>query len=202
MTGQQVRVTKTFATKKEADAWVRQQKQKFDTGAWSARSNRTFNEVADHWLTVREADPDTRANTVRADRESLTYARRAFGETPVQKITPLVLVSWSITMTRSDGEPLGHDTKRRAVGTLKLVMRHAVAMKWIGSDPAASLTPPRQKAKQVGTPVLDADADADGQDRDRDGEADPVAASGIWTPAQMDQFAGHIADHRLAGCGC
>ena len=196
-TGTEVRVTKTFATKREADAWVREQKQKFDTGAWSARSNRTFNEVADHWLTVREADPDTLANTVRADRESLAYARRAFGEVPVQKITPPMLVSWSITLTRSDGEPLGHDTKRRAVGTLKLVLRHAVAMKWIGSDPAASLTPPKQKAKQLGTPVLD---DDEQQDQDRDGDADPVAASGIWTPAQMDTFAEHIAAHRLGGC--
>lgn len=147
VTGTQVRVTKTFATKREADAWVREQKQKFDTRAWSARSNRTFNDVADHWLTVREADPDTRANTVRADRESLAYARRAFGGTAVQKITPPMLVSWAITMTRSDGEPLGHDTRRRAIGTLKLVLRHAVAMKWISSDPAASLTPPKQKAK-------------------------------------------------------
>lgn len=50
--------------------------------------------AADHWLKVREADDGVRANTVRADRESLAYARRAFGSMAVQKLIPVVLVDW------------------------------------------------------------------------------------------------------------
>jgi hypothetical protein len=45
--------------------------------------------------------------------------------------------------------------------------------------------------------VLD---DDEPQDQDQCSDADPVAASGIWTPAQMDTFAEHIAAHRLGGC--
>ncbi len=198
-TGAQVRVTKTFAAKREADAWVREQKQKFHAGSWSARSGRTFTEVADHWLTVREADPDIRANTIRADRESLAYALRAFGAVPAQKLTPPMLVSWSISMTAKSGKPLGQDTKRRAIGTLKQVMAHAVAMRWVSTDPAAHLTPPKQKATRppAPAPVQKAEGECDGHA----GEADQdTAAAGIWTPAQMDTFAAHVVGHRLAGC--
>ena len=37
----------------------------------------TLDEVADHWLRLREAEVG--ANTLRADRDSLAYARRTFG---------------------------------------------------------------------------------------------------------------------------
>jgi len=44
-------------------------------------------------LTLRAADPSIGPNTVRADRESLAYARRAFGAVPVQKLTPAALAA-------------------------------------------------------------------------------------------------------------
>lgn len=198
LTGKQVRVTKTFGTKREADAWVREQKQKFDGGSWSARSGRTFAEVCDHWLTVREADPDIRANTIRADRESLAYARRAFGALSVQKLTPVALTDWSLSMTARSGKPLGQDTKRRAIGTLKQVMSHAVAMRWVSADPAAHLTLPKQRAVVVQQPK--AEAERDGQTGKAEVDQAAAEPAGIWTPAQMDAFAAHVAGHRLAGC--
>ena len=186
VTGKQVRPTKVFATKKQAQDWVDEQREQWRGRTWAAKSDRTFDDVADHWLKVREADERVRENTVRADRESLAYARRAFGKVAVQKLTPEALTDWSLTMTtkpgtNKDGTPrpgkaLAPSTKRRAIVTVKSVMAHAVTLKWISHDPAAHLQAPEQK-------VIVA-----------------VAEGEIWSPEQMTTFLDYVADHRLAGC--
>ena len=88
VTGKQVRPYKTFLTKGAARDWITDQRKQWDARTWAAKSERTFDDVADHWLKVREADDGTRENTIRADRESLAYSRRAFGSVSVQKLTP------------------------------------------------------------------------------------------------------------------
>ncbi|GGK44829.1 tyrosine-type recombinase/integrase [Nocardia camponoti] len=176
VTSKQVRPTKVFATKKAAQDWVSEQRTNWDKRTWAARSERTFAEAADHWLKLRDADDGVRANSVRADRESLAYARRAFGETAIQKITPEALTDWSIGMTRKSGEPLAAATKRRAIVITQAVFAHAVTMRWLSHDPAAHLKPPSQK-------VVVAAKESD-----------------VWTPKQMKAFLDSVADHRLAGC--
>lgn len=186
VTGKQVRPTKTFSTKKAAQDWVDEQRRQWNERRWSARSERTFGEVADHWLKVREADNATRPNTIRADRESLAYARRAFDTTPVQKLTPEALTDWSLSLTTrpgtnpdgtpKPGRPLAASTKRRAIVTVKAVVAHAVRMRWLSYDVTAHLEPPAQK-------VIVAVTEGD-----------------FWTPEQMGGFLDHIADHRLGGC--
>ncbi|AFA74236.1 integrase family protein [Gordonia polyisoprenivorans VH2] len=186
VTGKQVRPTKVFATKAEAQTWVREQRQQWDTRTWAAKSERTFDDAADHWLKVRAADDSTRENTIRADRESLAYARRAFGSVTVQKLTPEVLIDWSLNMTTKPGtnkdgtlrpgRPLAASTKRRAIVTVKAVMGHALRMRWVSFDPTQHLDAPAQK-------VIVA-----------------VAEGEIWTPEQMTTFLDSVADHRLAGC--
>ncbi|MEV6656455.1 tyrosine-type recombinase/integrase [Nocardia fluminea] len=176
VTGKQVRPTKVFATKKAAQDWVTEQRKTWDARTWAARSDRTFADVADHWIKVREADDAVRANTVRADKESLAYARRAFGETAVQKITPEGLTDWSINLTRRDGKPLAAATKRRAIVITQEVFAHAMTMRWISHDPAAHLKPPSQKV------VVAAKEDD------------------VWTPEQMATFLDFVAEHRLVGC--
>jgi hypothetical protein len=94
--------------------WVTEQRQQWSTATWAPKSSRTFDEVADHWLTLREADTSIGPNTVRADRESLAYARRAFGAVPVQKLTPAALANWSATLTGEGGRTLAPATKRAA----------------------------------------------------------------------------------------
>src|ERR1700747_2191067 len=100
-------------------------------------------------------------NTVRADRESLAYARRAFGAVPVQKLTPAALADWIAALTGKDGKALAPATKRRAIVRLKSVMAHAKRMRWLTYDPSADLESPEQKAITA------------------------TAAGDIWTPAQM-----------------
>ena len=131
--------------------------------------SRTFDEVADHWLKVRRAD-GTSANTIRADRDSLAYARRAFGGWPVQKLTPAALADWSATMTGKTGQPLAPATKRRAIVRVKSVLAHAVRMRWLAYDPSADLDSPEQN------------------------EVTATAAEDIWTPEQMGKFLDHVAD--------
>ncbi len=99
VTGRQVRPTKVFATKKAAQDWVLEQRQQWTAATWAPKSSQTFDDVADHWLKLRDADASIGPNTVRADRESLAYARRAFGAVPVQKLTPVALADWSATLT-------------------------------------------------------------------------------------------------------
>lgn len=176
VTGKQVRPTKVFATKKAAQEWVNEQRTNWEKRTWAARSDRTFSQAADHWVKTREADDSVRANTVRADKESLAYARRAFGETALQKITPEVLTDWSINMTRRDGKPLAAATKRRAIVITQEVFAHAKTMRWLSHDPAAHLKPPSQK-------VVVAAKEGD-----------------VWTPEQMTTFLDSVAAHRLAGC--
>jgi integrase len=176
VTGKQVRPTKVFTTKKAAQGWVTEQRQQWSTATWAPKSSRTFDEVADHWLTLREADTSIGPNTVRADRESLAYARRAFGAVPVQKLTPAALANWSATLTGKDGRTLAPATKRRAIVRLKSVMAHARKMRWLTYDPSADLDSPEQKAVTA------------------------TAADDIWTPEQMGKFLDHVAAHRLGGC--
>ncbi|MGY4652503.1 tyrosine-type recombinase/integrase [Mycobacterium sp. URHB0021] len=174
--GKQVRPTKVFRTKGEAAQWVTEQRQQWGAATWAPKSSQTFDEVADHWLKLREADPSIGPNTVRADRESLAYARRAFGAVPVQKLTPAALADWSATLTGKGGKALAPATKRRAIVRLKSVMMHAKRMRWLTYDPSADLAAPEQKAVTA------------------------TAADDIWTPEQMGKFLDHVAAHRLAGC--
>src|SRR4029077_15934480 len=51
VTGKQVRPTKVFATKKAAQDWITEQRSQWSTAAWTRKSTRTFDEVANHWLT-------------------------------------------------------------------------------------------------------------------------------------------------------
>lgn len=176
VTGKQVRPTKVFATKKAAQDWVTEQRNQWSAHTWTPKSTRTFNEVADHWLTIREADPSIGPNTVRADRESLAYARRAFGAVSVQKLTPAALADWSAMLTGKGGKSLAPATKRRAIVRLKSVMGHARKMRWLTYDPSTDLESPEQKS------ITAANADD------------------IWTPEQMGKFLDHVAAHRLAGC--
>ncbi|WP_035760328.1 tyrosine-type recombinase/integrase [Gordonia amicalis] len=186
VTGKQVRPYRTFSTKGAARDWITEQRKQWDARTWAAKSERTFDDVADHWLKVRDADDGTRENTIRADRESLAYARRAFGSVAVQRLTPEVLVNWSLNLTTKPttnadgtpkpGRPLAAATKRRAVVTIKAVMAHAVRMRWVSHDPTQHLDAPTQK-------VIVAVAEGD-----------------IWTPEQMSAFLDSVADHRLAGC--
>lgn len=176
VTGKQVRPTKVFATKKAAQDWVTEQRNEWSGHTWAPKSTRTFDEVADHWLTVRAADSSLGPNTIRADRESLAYARRAFGAVPVQKLTPAALANWSAALTGKAGQALAPATKRRAIIRVRSVMAHARKMRWLTYDPSADLESPEQKSITA------------------------TAADDIWTPAQMTAFLDHIAGHRLAGC--
>jgi site-specific recombinase XerD len=125
---------------------------------------------------VRREDPSIGPNTVRADRESLTYARRAFGAVPVQKLTPAAPADWSAMMTGKSGNALAPATKRRAIIRLKSVMAHARRMRWLAFDPSADLSSPEQKAVTA------------------------TDAGDIWTPERMDTFLDHVGAHRLSGC--
>ncbi|MCV7300667.1 tyrosine-type recombinase/integrase [Mycobacterium barrassiae] len=176
VTGKQVRPTKVFTTKRAAQDWVTEQRNQWSAHTWTPKSSRTFTEVADHWLKIREADQSIGPNTVRADRESLAYARRAFGEVSVQQITPATLADWSATLTGKGGKALAPATKRRAIVRVKSVMSHAKRMRWLTYDPSADLESPEQKAVTA------------------------TAADDIWTPKQMTAFLDHVAAHRLAGC--
>jgi len=146
VTGKQVRPSKVFATKKAAQGWVTEQRQQWSTATWAPKSSRTFDEVADHWLTLREADMSIGPNTVRADRESLAYARRAFGAVPVQKLTPAALADWSAALTGKGGRTLAPATKRRAIVRLKSVVAHA-RKKAVTATAADDIWTPEQMGK-------------------------------------------------------
>lgn len=176
VTGKQVRPTKVFPTKKAAQDWVTEQRQQWSAASWAPKSTQTFDEVADHWLKLRDADSSIGPNTVRADRESLAYARRAFGAVPVQKLTPSALADWSAALKGKDGNKLAPATKRRAIIRLKAVMAHARKMRWLTVDPSVDLQSPEQKSVTA------------------------TDAADIWSPEQMTAFLDHVAGDRLSGC--
>ena len=100
-------------------------------------------------MMLRQADPSLGPNTLRADRESLVYARRAFGALPVQKLTPAALADWSAKLTGKGGATLAPATKRRAIVRLKSVLAHARKMRWLTYDPSADLESPEQKGQII-----------------------------------------------------
>jgi integrase len=145
-------------------------------GDRAPKTSQTFDEVADHWLKLRDADQSIGPNTVRADRESLAYARRAFGAVPVQRLTPAALPDRSASLTGKGGKALAPATERRAFVRLKSVMAHAKRMRWLTYDPSADLDSPEQRAVTA------------------------TAADDIWTAEQMGDFLDHVTAHRLGGC--
>jgi integrase len=131
-------------------------------------------------MKLRRADASVSPNTIRADRESLAYAQRAFEAVPVQHLTTGTLTEWAATMTGARGNALAPGTKRRAIQTLKSVLDHARKMRFITHDPSGDLESPEQKAITA------------------------TDAGDIWTPTLMAAFLDYITNpanyHRLAGC--
>ena len=160
VTGKQVRPTKVFATKKAAQDWLTEQRSQWSTAARTPKSTRTFDEVADHWLTLRAADPSIGPNTMRADRESLAYARRGIRSGAGAKAHARGLGRLVGQADRQGRQDAGAGHESRAIIRVKSVMVHARKMRWLTYDPAADLDSPEQRASSSTTSPPTASAGA------------------------------------------
>ena len=119
VTGKQVRPTKVFAHKKAAQDWVTEQRSQWSTAAWTPKSTRTFDEVADHWLTLR-ARPIRQSGRIRCARTAsrwLTLAGHS-ERCRCRSTRPLPPSSWSAETHRQgrQGAGTGHETPRDRSG--------------------------------------------------------------------------------------
>ena len=114
----------------------------------------TFAELCDAWLSAVESRlaPNTVVETRRIlDRHLLP----ALGAIPLRRLRSQHfddLYSHLSSHGRGDGKPLSGDTVRRVHGVARRALNIAVRWGWISTNPAASLTPPRELRRPIRPP--------------------------------------------------
>ncbi len=130
--------TRTFRTRREAEAFERQELVDRGRGMWldPRRAETTLKEVAGQWL---QANPAKRANTLAKDESALRIQiLPAIGERELGSLSPADIQAcvnaWS--------KRLSPRSVRRIYGTLRAVLNHAVVRDYIARSPARSINLP------------------------------------------------------------
>ncbi|HUP72056.1 MAG TPA: site-specific integrase [Acidimicrobiales bacterium] len=147
-------ITKTFPTRKQADAFEREQLRSRDRGEWiDPESGRmTFGEWAEEWQrTIVHLRPSTR----RIHEGHLrSHILPALGGVPLNKLTPSMLRGWLSELsasTGSRGKPLAPAYVHQAYRTLRQVLGAAVLDQRLGRNPLAGVKPPRPDSPEMRT---------------------------------------------------
>lgn len=130
---------KTFATKREAEAFEASQKAELDRDTWvdPRRGDVSFQKVAQEWL---ESNPAKRPSSWERDEAIIRlHLNPKIGRAKVQSITPALVQrlvnQWSAAMAAN--------TARRNYCTLRAVLNYAVSAEYIGRSPCRSIKLPR-----------------------------------------------------------
>jgi integrase len=130
--------TRTFRTRREAEAFERKELVDQARGAWldPRRAETPLREVAGHWL---ESNPAKRPNTLAKDESALrVQILPAIGDRELGSLSPADIQrcvnAWS--------KKLSPRSVRRIYGTLRAVLNHAVLEDYIARSPARRINLP------------------------------------------------------------
>lgn len=130
--------TRTFRTRREAEAFERQELVDRGRGAWldPRRAETTLREVAGQWL---ESNPAKRPNTLAKDESALRIQiLPAIGDRELGSLSPADIQACVNTWSNE----LSPRSVRRIFGTLRAVLNHAVVRDYIARSPARRINLP------------------------------------------------------------
>lgn len=169
-TGKRRQVTRVFTTKRDARTWLAETRTDVARGAFTAKSADTLDTLCDRWLNGRR---DVRPVTVQGYRDVLVPARRRLGDRRVQDLGVADLDALAEWLTMSGGKR-GQGLSPRSVvatlGAVSQVLDLAMREGLIPRNVARMVKRPRQETQ----------------------------ARPVWTDAEAERFAQHVATDRLA----
>ena len=115
-------------------------------------SVRTFSEVADNWWESKE--PELSPGSVRVYRARYREIKEGFGDTPVDEITPLVIVNYLRRQAAKDYSQKVINSKKSII---KGILDNALIHGEIQQNPCVNLPTVKGEAKKQRTQALDAD---------------------------------------------
>lgn len=142
------RPQRTFVTRKEAAAWLRERLAEVQAGANDPRvqirqreATRTVTSTLHDYLAAHEATDATLAKLA----QQLKHARAAFGARSLQSLETFELQAWKKTL------PAGsrHDVFR----AFKQVLAQAVRWHWLTANPADGIPNPKPRVNEVHPPA-------------------------------------------------
>jgi integrase len=148
-TGKWGQVTKTFDTRREADAWRRQRLNEYD-GAVSEARSMTVADLLDEWFDFANEgwSPTTRRNSTYI----LKVLKENFGPIPLVKFRGRDIDRWIVNQRRAGQAPA---TIIRRVGVLRLALRQGIKWGYINRDPIVDATLPKQKRTEITPPTAE-----------------------------------------------
>jgi integrase len=140
--------TKTFRTKKEAEAWREEARSQVRTGTYVKEHQETFGQYAERWLLARR---DVRASSVVAYRKNLKPFLAAVGHLPLQRVTTADLdavVASLLALGGRDGRGASARTAGLYLDTVGAVFAAAAREGLVSRDPSRAVVRPRIVAKE------------------------------------------------------
>ncbi len=143
-TRKRVRLSRTFATKREALDWRTASARTHRAGGLTATAT-TLGEWFTTWLSIRKGT--AAAGTYRTESSTLEkYLRPHLGALPVRTLTPLALERW---LAKLAAEEASANSRKKAAVLLRLVLNDAVKRKVMGASPMKGVAIPKHQAEEV-----------------------------------------------------
>lgn len=151
-----VQHSRTFRTRKQAEAWVKAQQVARDQGGWldPALGRTVYGEWADEWLD-EVVNPDLRPKTLAGYRSLIeTHVKPTFGRRALVDITPHQVTKWLNHLRRGG---LSRSRIRQALQVFRASLDAAVNARYLIANPAAAVKTPRQPRATLERAPLTAD---------------------------------------------
>jgi integrase len=130
--------TRTFRTRREAEAFEAQERASRARGAWldPRRAEKRLGDVAGSWL---ESNPAKRPSSIARDESALrVHVIPALGERTIGSLTPADIQHW----VNEWSQQMAPRSVRRVYGTLTAVLNHAVLRDLIARSPCRGIRLP------------------------------------------------------------
>ena len=137
-----------YFTKRLAEDWLRDTLAAARRGTLpgAVRTGATFADAAAEWLRYVEQDRDVKPSTL-TDYRSVVASRLlpAFGELPVEQITPGRIEAWRVGLGAGRSKPLTNRTRNKAVTILGGIMERARKVYGLPSNPVRDVEKLRER---------------------------------------------------------
>ncbi|MBR1862636.1 MAG: Arm DNA-binding domain-containing protein [Ruminococcus sp.] len=101
--GKRIRETKTFPTRKEAEAYYNAQMNAINNGTYIEPSKMTVSQALDEWLAT-EVESRLAISTVASYKVNIeNHIRPALGNIPLQKLTPIAVQNFYNSLDKDKG---------------------------------------------------------------------------------------------------
>lgn len=137
------RVSRSFALKRDAQAWLHEQQVEAERGSWldPRRAEVTLAEVHARWAAARTVSGSSAATDAAIWR---AYVAPVFGAVPLAQITTPKVRTWLAGLTTKDGSPASPRTRKHALRVLRCSLDWAAEEGRIRENPAAKVPSPKQ----------------------------------------------------------